>query len=115
LAAELGYVIDPFPPQHMDKYSRNERLYYLLLGMGLIVHPIRLGTDLSKIDHLHVSVALSTTETAASEPALGENMGESAAEAGVDAAMQRSQVADIISPAEGNGEGIVVDFPTVLR
>jgi hypothetical protein len=115
LAAELGYVIDPFPPQHMDKYSRNERLYYFLLGMGLIVHPIRLGGDLSKIDHLHVSVALSTAEPAASASALGENMSESTAEASVDATVQRPQVTDVIGSTEGSGSGIVVDFPAVLR
>jgi hypothetical protein len=49
-------MIDPFMPQHMDRYSRNERLYRFLLNMGLVVHPIRIGDDPSKIDHLYVSV-----------------------------------------------------------
>jgi len=42
-------------PQHMDKYSRNERLYSALLGMGLICDPIRNENDPSKIESISVS------------------------------------------------------------
>ena len=93
-------MIDPFPPEHMDKHSRNERLYRHLLGMGLVVTPIR-ETDPLKIDYLYVSVALP--------------MSEASAAAGVIKTVERSEVVDIVRSAKDLRDGEVVEFPSVER
>jgi len=46
-------------PLHMDRWSRTERLYRYLLGLGLIVDPFYSGDDQSKIEYLQVAVDLS--------------------------------------------------------
>ena len=97
-------MTDPFPPEHMDKYSRNERLYRFLLSMGLIVNPVRLTDDLSKIDHLYVTVALSANDAAFIPGS------ERSSEAGVVGVVERSEVGEIVRPAKGDGN-VVVDFP----
>jgi hypothetical protein len=102
-------MIDPFPPKHMDKYSRNERLYRFLLGMGLIVNPIRLTDDLSRIDYLYVTAALSTTEATTANPS------EAGAKTSVVAVMERTEVADIVGASEGYGDRKVIEFPSKGR
>jgi hypothetical protein len=107
LAAKLGGVIDPFPPEHMDKYSRNERLYRFLLGIGLYVVPIRLSDDANHIDYLHVSVT--------PEPATPNRVPEMPAETGVALTVERLEVRDVIRSAECSGDGVVIDLPTIRR
>ena len=46
------------PPEHMDRWTRNERLYRHLLGMGLVAIPIFVGEDRTRIDHLLVTTEL---------------------------------------------------------
>lgn len=91
------------PPLHMDRWSRNERLYHQLLGMGLVVNPIRLSSDPSKIDYLHVSCDLPFTEQAA----------QGTAECSVRSTVQRDQVADMVATAERSGDGVVIHLPPV--
>jgi hypothetical protein len=91
----------------MDIASRNARLYETLKGMGLYVDPIPDKDDPTRIAYLIVSSGLPFAAD------LAERAAEKAAEAGVPAAMQRSQVADPIPAAEGAGEN-VVNFPTKL-
>lgn len=50
------------PPLHMDKYTRNQRLYETLVGMGLYCQPVY-GPGL-QIEALYVSAEL-PSETAA--------------------------------------------------
>ena len=45
-------------PEHMDRWSRNERLYRYLLGMGLVVDPVFSDAEQTRIDHMVVSVDL---------------------------------------------------------
>jgi hypothetical protein len=86
---------EPFPPQHMDRWSRNERLYHHLLGMGLVVSPIRSSGDPRRIDYLYVSVAL----------LLAEDATEQTAETGVGGMVKRPKIANIVSTPERLGEG----------
>ena len=96
--------MDEAPPLHMDRWTRNERLYQTLLGMGLVVSPIRLSSDPSKIDYLHVSAEL---------PA--QSASEQASEAGIGLVVERPQIREIIRPAKSDGNGVVVELPTVRR
>jgi hypothetical protein len=47
-------------PEHMDRWSRNDRLYETLKGMGLCVSPIPEPSDPTKIKEMVVSTALPT-------------------------------------------------------
>lgn len=49
-------------PEHMDKYSRNARLYETLKNMGLSVYPIYLDDDPDRIDHFVVSAGCPDVE-----------------------------------------------------
>ena len=94
------------PPEHMDQWSRNERLYETLKGMGLYVVPIPVEGNPDRIDHLHVSAAL---------PAYVSKLGrQQAAERLVDDALERTQVARDVLPASGERDN-VVDLPAVRR
>jgi hypothetical protein len=81
------------PPLHMDKWSRNERLYQQLLNMGLFCNPI-FNTE-GKIEALYVATELPVNVTSVGVP------------------MKRTQVAEIVTSAACEGSN-VVNFPTVL-
>lgn len=88
-------------PEHMDQWTRNERLYETLKGMGLYVVPIPLEGDPSRIDHFHVSTGL---------PA---SLAQQTAETDIHAPMERAKVRDVVRPSPRDGAD-VVDFPSVL-
>jgi hypothetical protein len=102
-------VIDQFPPEHMDEYSRNERLYRFLLAMGLYVVPIRLGEDPSQIDYMQVSV---TAETAAQ---VAQRVAKSCAETSIDSVVEGTEVGEVIRPAERDSDGVVINLPPIRR
>jgi hypothetical protein len=52
-------------PLHMDIWTRNERLYQYLLGMGLVAHAIRSESDPSRIEGIYVSAGFMPAETEA--------------------------------------------------
>ncbi len=89
---------DPLVPEHMDRWSRNQRLYETLKGMGLFVIPIPEVSDPSRINHLLVS---------ADKPA------ENSAESGVVAMVQGAKISDPVGPPE-RARGNVINFPPVL-
>lgn len=93
---------EPLSPEHMDRWSRNQRLYETLKGMGLYVVPIPEDHDPAKIRHLVVSADL-----------LVEQPAENAAQSGVVPEMKRALVGDVVTPAESDGDN-VIHFPTVL-
>lgn len=86
-----------FQPEHMDRWSRNERLYQTLKGMGLFVSPI---LDERGIDSLLVSTDLPQKTVPV-------------AEADVCAPVERAEIVNGIRSALGHGDN-VVDFPTVV-
>lgn len=88
-------MTDPISPEHMDRWSRNQRLYKTLLGMGLCVIPIPEPDDPSKISQLLVSAGLPPDVT------------------GVGMPMQRAQVSQAVPTAAGDGNN-VINFPTIL-
>jgi hypothetical protein len=92
----------------MDRWSRNERLYRHLLGLGLIVIPIFASEDRAKIDHLLVSVELPIAGDV-----VPQDGGEHAAVAGVVPPMECADVAGVVGAAEGASDN-VVEFPSVL-
>jgi hypothetical protein len=89
-------------PEHMDRWSRNARLYETLKGMGLFVSPIPEADDATKINRLVVSADLPWLQGCA----------EDSAERSVDRAAERSQVAEVVTPTE-TGRVNVIDFPAV--
>jgi hypothetical protein len=89
-------------PEHMDRWSRNQRLYETLKGMGLYVSPIPEPGDPTKIREMIVAADLPF-----------EQPTQCAAEAGVVGVMKRSQVRDVVRPAESVGDN-VINFPSVL-
>lgn len=99
-------MIEAFPPQHMDIWSRNERLYQTLLGMGVYVTPIFTDQERTRIDYLHVACAAPSYALPVEQPP------KQSAEAPVDLAVQRAEVGRIVGAAECDG-GNVVDFPSV--
>src|SRR5262249_34584938 len=96
----------------MDRWSRNQRLYETLKGMGLYVSPIPEPTDPTKIREMVVAADLPF-----------QSVAEDAAERGVLLAVKGSQVGDVVQSAkhpqssEGGCQaaerdgGNVVDFP----
>lgn len=96
-------MITPRAPQHMDRWTRNERLYRHLLGLGLVVDPVFADEARTQIDHLIVSADLPVTEPVAQQ----------AAQASVHSPMQRTQVGHVITSTERDRDN-VVDFPPVL-
>ena len=84
---------EPPDPLHMDKWSRNQRLYQQLLNMGLFCNPI-FNSD-GEIEALYVASDLPTDMT------------------GIGMPVKRTQVGNVITPAGGDRAN-VIDFPTVL-
>lgn len=89
-------------PEHMDRWSRNQRLYETLKGMGLYIVPIPEKDDPTRINHLVVATDLPFAEKAAEE----------AAKARILAEMKRTQVREIPAATDSDGDN-VVDFPAV--
>ena len=46
------------PPEHMDRWTRNERLYHHLRDMGLFVVPIYSDGECPGIEYLQVAVSM---------------------------------------------------------
>lgn len=92
-------------PDHMDRWSRNLRLYETLKGMGLYVSPIPEPDDPTKIREMIVAADLP-----AADPV---QTAEHSSEGGVHLAVERSKVRDVVAAAEAAGSN-VVDFPSVL-
>ena len=86
----------------MDKWSRNARIYSMLIGMGLYVSPIPSKSDPEKIEGLYVSSELPIEQSA-----------KDAAVTGVVLTVERPEIGNVITPAEDSGNGVVVHFPTV--
>jgi hypothetical protein len=60
--------------EHMDRWSRNQRLYETLKGMGLFVSPVPEEDDPTKIRYLIVSAGLPTAEPqSAAQPPRGRD------------------------------------------
>jgi catechol 2,3-dioxygenase-like lactoylglutathione lyase family enzyme len=125
-------MIADLAPEHMDPWTRNERLYRHLLGLGLVAVPIFSDGDRTRIDHILVSVGLPTLhgglesrdggETGEgvsgipSQPSaegVGADTAESAAKAGIVAPVESPEIRGMIAPAQGDGDN-VVDFPPIL-
>ncbi len=107
------------PPQHMDRFTRNERLYRHLLSMGLVAVPIFADADRTRIDHLMVTTELpfliqvecaEGAQTAQSVRA--GDTSESAAGAGVGEPVSGAQIANVVAAADQGGDN-VIDFPAV--
>lgn len=91
------------PPLHMDKYSRNARLYEFLTQMGHVVSPIFAEDSNDKIESIHVSVSLSIQDITQCTP-----------KTSITPVMQRSKVGDIIGSSENFSSGVVIKFPTIV-
>jgi len=89
-------------PEHMDRWSRNARLYETLKGMGLYVSPIPEPDDPTRIREMIVAADLPAHDAA-----------EQATQASVDLTVKRPEVADVVKTAERGGMN-VVNFPSVL-
>jgi hypothetical protein len=89
-------------PEHMDRWSRNHRLYETLKGMGLYVSPIPESDDPTKIREMIVAVDLPS-----------EQATQQATKTGVVDAMEGSKVRDIVRSTESAGVN-VINFPAVL-
>lgn len=90
------------PPEHMDRWSRNERLYRHLLGMGLVVSPIFADDDRTMIDHLWVSADLPIAGKTTQQPS----------QCSIGGPMERPEIRNVIGTATGHGSD-VIDFPAV--
>ncbi len=89
-------------PPHMDIWSRNERLYRTLVGMGLVCDAIYQDAERTKIKAVQVSCDLPSDETA-----------EQSAESGVFSPVQRSEILEGVASAYNGGDN-VVNFPSIL-
>lgn len=94
-------MADDVVPEHMDRWSRNRRLYETLKGMGLYVSPIPEADDPTRIKEMIVAADLPIQQAA-----------EQSAQPSVVLAVQGPEVADVVGTAEGRGVN-VVNFPAV--
>jgi len=99
------------PPEHMERWTRAERLHRHLLGMGLFVFPIFADAERTRIDHPIVSVALPIAPQTTT-PERGETA-QDAPSGGISAPVQGAEVHGVVAPADYDGDN-VVDFPTVV-
>lgn len=88
-------------PEHMDVWTRNERLYETLKGMGLFVSPIPDVDDPDRIAAVWVSAGL-----------LPQQCTQKPAAQGVALAMEGAQVAENVQAANGGGNNVIL-LPTV--
>jgi hypothetical protein len=89
-------------PEHMDRWSRNQRLYETLKGLGLFVSPIPEPNDPTKIKEMIVAADLPFEQT-----------GQGTPETSVLCMMQGPEVRKVVAAADATGEN-VVNFPSVL-
>lgn len=89
-------------PEHMDRWSRNQRLYETLKGMGLYVSPIPEPDDPTKIREMIVAADLPI-----------ERAAQKTAEARISQTMQRPEIRQVVGPVEGVGDN-VVNFPSIV-
>lgn len=87
-------------PEHMDRWTRNARLYETLKGMGVFVTPIPDAQDNTKIDRMIVSADLPQCLT------------ENGPERDVVGAVERTEIVDVIASTQTPGMN-VIDFPSV--
>ena len=73
-------------PDHMDRWSRNQRLYETLKGMGLFVSPIPEPDDPTKIRELIVAADLPFAECCP----------EQATQCGVVGAVKRPEISNVV-------------------
>lgn len=84
-----------FPPQHMDKWSRNERLYKKLTEMGLICNPIFADEAHQMIEAIYVSTGEFSVPTSIGMP------------------MKRPKIPGMVGSPRSNSDN-VVNFPPML-
>jgi hypothetical protein len=88
-------------PEHRDRWSRNQRLYETLKGMGLYVSPMPEPDDPTKIREMIVAADLPFKHPA-----------QQPTEPGVSGTMQGPHVRNVIEAAESGGVN-VIQFPAV--
>lgn len=103
--------IEPFPPQHMDRWSRNARLYRRLLDDGLVVYPVFMSELDKRIDYLCVATALPDGQLPGIEQT--SECAQGAAVLGVVSPVKRPEVVESVVTPKRIGDN-VVDFPTEL-
>ena len=86
----------------MDRWTRNERLYRHLLGLGLVVDPVFADEARTQIDHLRVSVDLPRASVT-----------DAPTVAGVVVPVTGAEIGESVSTAARDGAN-VIDFPPVL-
>ena len=121
-------MVSDQPPEHMDRWTRNERLYRHLLAMGLVAVPIFEDDDRTRIDHLWVSVDLpdafegvligaESPQTRQGVAAIVEQAGagaaQGAAERSIVAPVEGPQVVETVAAPKDAGNS-VVNFPPIL-
>lgn len=99
-------MIEAQPPEHMDKWTRNERVYRFLLGLGLVVTPIFEDHDHTRIKCLVVAAALDHADPV-------ESISEQASQLGIIAPVEGPEIGEGVGSIERGREN-VVDFPPVL-
>lgn len=95
---------EPSLPEHMDRWSRNRRLYETLKGAGLYVVPVSESDDEARIDYLIVAADL---------PSFSQSVAENAAQSSIRSTVKGAKVVESVESAEGSGHGVVIDFPAV--
>lgn len=96
-------MIEKLPPEHMDRWSRNERLYRQLLGLGFYVVPIFADEEHTRIEYLHVSTD-SPLQSSAQQPA----------ETGVILPVEGAGISEGFGTTKSVGDGVVINFPSIL-
>lgn len=84
-------------PEHMDLWTRNERLYETLKGMGLFVSPIPDDDDPDRIAAIWVSSGLLPQQSTEKSPTRS-----------VPRAMKGSVVAENIHATQRSGDNVVL-------
>ncbi len=83
------------PPLHMDKWSRNERLYKKLTEMGLVCSPIFADEKQDRIEALYVSTEVFSLPADVRLP------------------VKRPKVTEVVTTPRSDGSN-VIDFPTII-
>jgi hypothetical protein len=105
----------------MDRYSRTERLYRHLLGMGLYVAPVFADASHERIDYLYVRIDL-PPQSAEDVPAAAgprpdnsqaSGSGERATCGLVASPVARTEIGQVIATAENPGDNVIY-LPPVL-
>jgi hypothetical protein len=94
---------DKFLPQHMDTFSRNERLYNFLLQMGYIAFPIWAEGESGRMEAIRVTTSLG----------FGDKAAEESAQTRINTMVKRPEISTVIA-ATKSGSDNVVNFPPIL-